>query len=360
MSVNLDDLVIETVQPADTSFGTFGTCGYGDWDQVLDSFAERTADRRWSSELLHARCGSRTEGMVVVHRSRVPELPDANLRQALIELDPDPGIGADARDLLFVGGHSGLVGGMAIRGRADPIPAESTIAALAAHALQLASDRRMSPVALYVPHAQVPAFIQVWTPAARLYPAGVQSSIRLNGVTTLEGFLAQCDKDARNTWRRDLRELDERGIQAQRCDVSTELMRASAPLVAAVKVRNGTFDAAPLTRFRLCRWADASGRRRLAWTVRGPGEELVGVSMGELRGQALVLTDIGIVPDHPDRSAFYRELAFRAPTQFALDEGLEAVHLGSGHALPKRARGAVQTAQWHLVGSAVHPARAVS
>ncbi len=332
--------------------GSFGPCGYGDWDQVLRSFAERAADKRWDSDVLAARQDNCTEGIVALHRSRVAELPDANLRWYLGGLDPSPALPQDARELLFIGGHSGLIGGMAVRHRSEPQLAERTLATLAAHAVRIAAGHEAVPVALFVPHDQVPAMVHGWGPGVTVYPGGLQSTMRLDGATTLEEFLAGCAQHTRYTWRRDIREFTGLGIRAERETLSPQLIQQAAPLVADVKVRNGTFDAAALTGYRLRRWVADCGDRCVAFVLRGADGELLGVSMGEVRPPRLAMTDIGIVGEHPHRSAIYRELAFHAPMRLALDERLDEVWLGSDHEVPKRVRGATQVPQWHLVGIA--------
>jgi hypothetical protein len=323
--------------------------GASEWTHVLDSVRERTRDSRWSVGLLLCLRGRFVHAALTTLRSNTKTLPDANLRRELEDGNPRLEV-EDARDVMFLGGLAHLRGGFSFRPGSSDMDMSTMSSMLLASAWQ--DSTAVTVAALYVPEAQVqlveqarPGFGQRReAPAVAVLPIA-------SHLSSVDDFLGSLRRSARVNWLRDQRRFRAAGIHGTSTKMTPGLVEEAAPLVAAVKIRNGIFDHPRLTQLRLTAWVkDADPDSVWAWTCRDNGGHLVGVSFGILRDGFIRMVEIGLTESSPYRADLYLELEFHAPLRTSIDDGLAGIDLGSGHLAPKLHRGAVLRRQWHFFG----------
>jgi len=325
------------------------------WPQhVRDSVNERRFDGRWTMWVVAAHHRGELIGAMPVSGCRGGSIPDANLRAEFERRAPASLGRIDARQLMFLGGHAWLCGGVSLGPKAPKQDAVAVAEALVGAGMRLAGARRRIPVALFVPDHQLAPVTGAWRPPLMTTEAPSRAFLPVPPGSGIDAYLAALRRGPRQHWRDDLRRLERARIRADPVPVSDDLLMEAAPAIAHVKTRHGLFDHPRITEMRLRAWhRDVDPTVTRAWTVRDSAASLLGVSIGVVRNGVLTMVEIGLVEAHPFRRDFYLELAFHAPLRTCLSESLTGIDLGSGHPVPKLWRGAVLRRQWHVFAASV-------
>ena len=302
---------------------------------------ELAADRRWESSFVVAREAERVVGCLPVWHSASPAPPASPLTTQVAAL----GLAAGRR-YLHLGSHSRLIGGAAVLERSDRWAVEQCLTALVGGACEAARALGIQPVALYVPHGQLPAFLRSWPTPPTLHQAEVFSRIdvRLDSA----GRLYHPSKRVREVWKRDARDLVALGLTPAWQTIDGELIAEAAPLVAAVVSRNGRRTDHRLVAMELRRWWSFEPSTARALVVRAADGRLIGATFARGYGKSLELYELGMSDTFGDRRSLYATLGFVEPLRLAVATGMQTLELGVGHPLPKRIRGAVQEPLWHI------------
>ncbi|GAB3951313.1 hypothetical protein GCM10029976_087510 [Kribbella albertanoniae] len=305
---------------------------------------ELRTDPRWDSRYVVAWEKGKAVGCLPIWRSALPAPPSTFLIQQLATM----GLSAD-QPYLHLGGHSRLIGGATVVARADRWATEECLGKLISAACSVATDLRIRPVAQYVPHAQLPAFLANWPTRPQVTAADVFSRLDLRWSPV--GEPQHRLKRVRQQWKRDtrdLRELHALGLRSRWTAVSRELIAEAGPLVAAVAERNGRTIDHRLAGYEITKWWRFEPASATALSIRDGAGRLLGVTFARRHESALELYEVGMADTFADRRSLYASLGFTEPMRFCLDAGLTVLELGVGHPVPKQIRGAQQEPLWHL------------
>lgn len=249
-------------------------------------------------------------------------------------------------NVLVVGATARFLGGGAVKVHHDAWHAEHVLAELASAAAMFAVQEGRLPVALFLPHNQVPSFLRAWS-QPRMVQGGLWSTIELKRSVSKHEFLSSLDKRARYTWKQDERARRESGLRYEVRSLDDALIDEAAPLITDVASRNGALDSPMLASFRARKWRETTPGEHFCLEARDRSR-LVGACFARVHGDVVDAYEIGLVESHPHRHTAYAALAFHLTLELALSGRRNRIELGVGHAYPKRNRGATQTRLWHI------------
>jgi hypothetical protein len=324
------------------------------WWQISAALApqdllRRAPDAQWAVSWVLAESDGAVVGLLPMWRSIRPRFASGlfDPRQVAPEIF---GSGGDARDYLLIGGAADLVAGYSVARQLTGAERHRVGTALVGRAFAEAGERGLRGASLYVREAQLDSFVGAGAGGRRAACAVDEFAELAVPDQGIEAYLRGLSSGRRSTVRRDLDGLRRRELRS-RTVPAADAITESAGLVAAVKARHGIPDHPRLAAMRLTGWAGAALGRRLAFTVRDPGGELLAVSFGCRHGDVLELYEIGLAESAHRHYAYVEALVY-APLRFAIENGCRLLQLGLGSSRPKMLRGATLSSVWAVGGDA--------
>jgi predicted N-acyltransferase len=305
--------------------------------------ARLTREAQWVVRFVVARRGGELVGVLPICRPRTATMRDPAYDVAqLVGHVPD-----DARRWLVIGGCRDLHGGTLVRGAA----VEAVRERMVRHALDVAAEEELHPVALYVPDAEVGPFQRAMAPHGQAVHLADDAVLHL-AHRDMEDYLGALSKNGRKQVRRDRRQFAELGLRTSVRPVE-EVLAEALPLIVEVTRGHGLTDSPRLADWRMRRWLRSGLDGYLAFTVRAPDERLVAACFVGRQGTSLEAFEIGLTADGGLRHPAYLEAMLYAPIEYALAEGVTRYELGLDAIAPKRARGARVEPVWAVHRAAV-------